>query len=138
MASFTERSVWIQLSGLALTLGAYFAVAGSMLLQGVTAMTPFVILLGVATVVMVIWCGIGHAAAAILERPEPADERDRLIEWRSSARSAWLLATGVFAAMTALAVGVPGVWVAHLLLVALFATEMLRLSLQLYHYRRGV
>jgi uncharacterized membrane protein HdeD (DUF308 family) len=137
-ASFEEKSVWIQLVGMVLVLGAYFVVAGRMLAAGVTALPAYAALFAVAVVLMVILLVTGHVVAAIASRPEGRDERDRLIGWRAEHNSSWLLATGVLSAVTAMVFSVDPVWVAHLLLLSLFLSEVLGFVLRLVYYRRGV
>ena len=137
-ASFEERSVWIQLLSLLLVLGGYSYVAGHMLANGVTALPAYAAVFTVSVVLMVIVLVAGHVVMAIASRPEKRDERDRLIGWRAENYSGWLLATGVLTGITAMVVSVPNVWVAHLLLLSLFLSEMLKLVLQLVYYRRGV
>lgn len=138
LPSFEEKSVWVQFLSLVLVLGAYFVISGSLLARGVFTLVPYVPLFAVAVVVLVIILIIGHALAAITGRAEPRDERDRLIGWRAESNSSWLLAAGVFAAICALIAGIEAVWIAHLLLASLFASELLKLSLQILYYRRGV
>ncbi len=88
----------------------------------------------VAVVVIV----AGHIVTTLASRPEEQDERDRLISWRAESQSSWLVATGVLAGIAALVFSVPTVWVAHLLLFSLFLSEILKLTLQLTYYRRGI
>ena len=101
-ASFEEKSVWIQLVGMVLALGAYFAVAGRMLAAGVTALPAYAALFMVATGLMVVLLVTGLVIAALAGRgrPEGRDERDRLIGWRAESNSGWLLAVCVLAAVT--------------------------------------
>ena len=137
-ASFEERSVWIQLVSMLLVLGGYFAVASRMLSAGVQALPAYAAVFTVSVVLMVVVIVVGHIAVAIASRPDGADERDRLIAWRAEAYSGWLLGTGVLAGISAMVVAVPNVWVAHLLLLSLFLSEVLKLVLQLVFYRRGL
>jgi hypothetical protein len=137
-ASFEEKSVWIQLVGLVVALGLYFVIAGLMLAAGVTHIMPYVPLFAVAVVVLVIVMTAGHALAALLRRPEPRDERDRLIEWRAESSAGWVLGVGVIGAICCLIISIAPVYVAHLLLLSLFISEVLKLSLQIVFYRRGM
>ena len=137
-ASFEEKSVWIQLVGTTVALGAYFVVAGIMFSSGVTALPAYVPLFTVAIVLLVILLAAGHAISALTGRPEGRDERDRLITWRAESNSGWLLAAGVIAAVTAMIFSVNSVWIAHLLLLSLLASEALGLCLRLVYYRRGM
>lgn len=137
-ASFEEKSVWIQLVGTTVSLGAYFVVAAMMLVAGVTTIGAFVPLFGVAVALLVAMLVAGHVVVAVASRTSDPDERDRLVEWRAESGSAWLLATGVFLAIAGLVVAVDAVWIAHLLLVSLFASTVLKYALQLRYYRRGL
>lgn len=137
LPSFEEKSVWIQLISLVVVLGGYFVVSGLMLAKGVVLLPPFVPVFAVAVILLLMVLGVGHAVAALTGKPEKRDERDRLIGWRAESNSSWLLAAGVFCAISALIFGVQAVWVAHLLLASMFASEGLKLSLQLLYYRRG-
>jgi hypothetical protein len=137
-ASFAEKSVWIQLIGVAVALGLYFVVAGWMLARGITILPAFAGVFVVALVLLVAILVGGHLVAALVGRPEPADVRDREIEGRAESRTGWILATGVLGAIGALVVTVEPVWVAHLLLLSLYLSELARLALQLVYYRRGM
>ncbi|MFG0274305.1 MAG: hypothetical protein ACF8QF_04535 [Phycisphaerales bacterium] len=137
-ASFEEKSVWVQLVGLAAGLGAYFVVAGIMLANGVRVLAPFVPVFAVALVFLITLMVVGHVLAAITRKPEAADERDRVIEWRAESHTAWMLPIGVFLAITGLLFAFEPVWIAHLLLLSLFIAEMAKLALQALYYRRGV
>lgn len=137
LPSFEERSVWIQLVSLVVVFAAYLAVSAVMLSKGVMLLPPYVAVFGVATILLVVILALGHTIAVMMGKPEPRDERDRLIAWRAEGNSSWLLAAGVFGAIAALVASVPTVWVAHLLLVSVFASEILKLALQIVSYRRG-
>ena len=138
LPSFEERSVWVQFVGLLVVLAGYGLVSVAMLTAGVSHPAPFVVVMSVATVLLVVLLAVGHAIAALAGAPEARDERDRLIGWRAESGSSWLLATGVVAAIGTLLVGWPALWVAHLLMLSLFASEILKLALQLRWYRKGV
>lgn len=137
-ASFEEKSVWIQLFGTVIGLGAYFVVAGRMLSAGVTALPAYVALFIVSVILMVILLVAGLVIAAIASRPEGRDERDRLIGWRAENNSSWLLAVGVLSAVTCMIFSIDNVWIAHLLLLSLFLSQVLGFILQLVYYRRGM
>ena len=136
--SFEEKSVWIQLSSLVVGLGGYLVVAGLMLSDGVSALPAFVPVFAVAVVLIVAINVAGHVVAAIASGGDGADERDRLIGWRAESRSSWILGIGVIGAIIALILSVDGVWVAHLLLISLFSSEVAKEVLQIVSYRRGI
>lgn len=137
-SSFEEKSVWTQLVSLVVGLGGYLVVAGLMLSNGVGALPPFVPVFAVAIVLVVAINVGGHVVAAVASRSHEADERDRLIGCRAESRSSWVLAAGVIGAIVALILSVGDVWVAHLLLVSLFCSEVAKDVLQLVYYRRGI
>jgi len=137
-ASFEEKMAWITLVSLALVFGLYFVVAARMISVGVTALVAFVPLLLWVVTALVLVLAAAATVVAIASRPEGRDERDRLIEWRAGSNSGWVLAAGVVAGIAALAVSVESVWVAHLLLLSLLVSELLKSALQLLYYRRGV
>ena len=137
-ASFEEKSAWIQLVAMAGALGAYFAIAGIMLANGITVLAAFVPLFIASVVLLVVALTVGHLVAAIVRRPEPADERDRLIAWRSEANAAWIVGVGALLAVGLLTIGTERVWVAHMLLISLFAAELAKNAFQIRFYRAGV
>ena len=136
--SFEEKSVWIQLVSLVVGLGGYLVVAGLMLSNGVSALPPFVPVFAVAIVLIVAVNIAGHVLAAVTSRSDEADERDRLIGWRAESGSSWILGVGVIGAIMALILSVGVVWVAHLLLLSLFGSEVAKDVLQIVYYRRGI
>ena len=136
--TYEERSVIVQLIGLVLVLGGYFVVAGIMMREGVPTLIAFVPLFVVAVVLLVIVLTLGHILALFWGRPERRDERDRLIEWRADSIASHVLGGGVLIAITGMIFSVNNVWIAHLLLLLLLLSEVLKLSLQLLFYRRGV
>ena len=48
-----------------------------------------------------------------------------------------MLATGVLTAITGLVLEIDAVWIAHLLLLSLFLSELVKYGCQLVSYRRG-
>ncbi|MDE0692051.1 MAG: hypothetical protein OXI55_07365 [Gammaproteobacteria bacterium] len=136
--SFEEKSVWVQLVGLVVGLGGYLIVAGLMVSNGVSALPAFVPVFAVAIALVVAINIAGHVVAAVASQSIEADERDRLIGCRAESQSSWILGVGVIGAIVALILSVSGVWVAHLLLVSLFGSEVARGVLQIVHYRRGI
>lgn len=138
-ASFEEKSVWIQLISLLVGLGAYVAVAGSMLSNGIDVLPAYGAVFMVVAVVLIVAVNVvGHIVVAIVSRPEGRDERDRLIAWRAESNSSWILGAGVIVAIGCMIATVGEVWVAHLLLLSLFIAEISKEILQLVYYRRGI
>lgn len=139
-ASFEEKSVWMTLLSLIAVYALYFVVAGKMLSEGIRELVAFAPLFAAVVLLQIIVLVVGHVAVAVWKRPEGqgGDERDRIISWKAEHHSSWLLAVGVLAAITAMVFSVENVWTAHLLLMALVLSEILRCSLQLLYYRRGL
>lgn len=136
--SFEEKSVWIQLVGMLLALGAYFLIAGQMAIAGQRAMPAYAAVFMVAVGAMVIFLIVVHTLAAIVAKPEQSDERDKLIAWRSEHNSSWLAAVGILTAVTCLVFEVQSVWTANILLLSLALSQVLGFVLQITYYRRGV
>src|SRR6056297_3516058 len=139
--SFEEKSVWIQLLSLIVVFGSYFFIALRMILEGITNIKAFIPLFFIATVFLVIILIAGHIVAAIVHRkdkPDQQDERDRLIAWRSESNSAWILGTGILVAIIGLVLSVQTVWIANLLLLFLFLSEVVKALFQIFYYRRGM
>lgn len=137
-SSFEEKSVWIQLTGLTLVLGGYIAAAGMLLAEGGTDIGPFIPLFIGATILLVAFQAAGHAVAAATSRSDLRDERDRLIAWRAEARSSWVLGAGLIGGVGCLMMAVDAVWVANILLLSLFLSQMLCGTLQIVAHRRGL
>ena len=137
-ASFEEKSVWVQLTSLLLSLGAYFVVAGHMLTSGVNALPVYVPVFTIAVIVIVVVNVAGHIVIAIVDGPAKRDERDRLIGWRSESNTSWILGVGVIMAIIGLIISVTVVWIAHGLLLTLFIAEVTKYTLQLMYYHRGM
>ncbi len=138
-ASFEEKSAWITLVCLLVLFTGYFAVAAQMLAAGVTeSAVPYVPVFTLVVILLVVVLSVGHTIAAVTNRPEGRDERDRIIAWKAENHSSWLLGVGVLAAAFALATPIGPAWIANGLLMALFLAELLKHSLQPFYYRRGV
>lgn len=135
--SFQEKSVWIQLIGTLLGVCIYAVLAGRMHAAGVVAVSAYMPILVAAVVLMIVLLIAGHAAAAIVSQPEERDERDRLIGWKAEARSSWLLAVGIIAAIAGVLFSIQAIWIAHTLLLSLAASTVLCYTLRLVYYRRG-
>ncbi|MEM8488382.1 MAG: hypothetical protein AAF564_22730 [Bacteroidota bacterium] len=137
-ASFEEKSAWIQLTSLLVSLGAYFLLAGRMLFEGVDVLPFYVPLFTIAVISIVLINVVGHIAASIMAPDTGKDERDKLIGWRAESNAAWILAVGVLLAIVCMILSVKVVWIAHLLLLALFVSDSVKYTLQLVYYNRGV
>lgn len=137
-ASFEEKSVWIQLVCTLGTFILYAVIAWGMVLGGVDTLMPFVATFLSTVVLLVILLAVGHLLAALSGRIEKPDERDRLIVWRSESNSAWMLVVGIFAAITAMLFSLSNVWIAHILIFALYLSQTMQYLFQIRYYRRGI
>ena len=137
-ASFEERSAWVQLFSLLVVLVGYALVAWQMWSNGVTFLPAYAMVFAVGVVLLVTVLIVGHIAAAIMSRPEGRDERDRLIGWRAESHASWLLGVCVLGSLGCMVMSVPPVLTAHLLLLSMFLSELLKLVLQIVFYRRGL
>jgi len=139
-ASFEEKSVWIQLVGMIIGLGAYFVTAGRMLAAGITALPAYLGVFLAAVLFMVVVLVVGHIVVAIFSRRNDfdTDERDRIIGWRAESNSGWVVAAGVVCALGAMVAGIELAWIANGLLASLFLSEVLGYVLRIVYYRRGM
>ncbi|MEC9372746.1 MAG: hypothetical protein VYC34_02845 [Planctomycetota bacterium] len=136
--SYPERSARLQFAALLLIFGGYFSVAAVMMANGINALPAYAPLFTVCVILLAIVLVAGHTLEAIRRRPEPEDERDRLIGWRAESNASWILGAGVVIAITAMVVNINPVWVAHFLFASLLISELTKLALQLLYYRRGM
>ena len=137
-ASFEERSAWVTLVGLIAATIVYLTAATRMLGRGVDEVVAYVPLMIGAVILLVLFLIVGHIVAAIGGTDRP-DERDRLIAWRAEHHSAWIVGIGAITAVFMLAApGLSRALIANLLIVAMFAAEIVNYALQLFFYRRGV
>ncbi len=136
-SSFEEKSVWIQLVSVMLSMLLYIGIAWRMTASGDTEISDFGIPLIAAAIFVIVLNAVGHAIAAIVSRQDIQDERDRLFELRAGSRASWVVSVFVFAAIGALILEVDPVWIGHLLLCSLFASELVKNTLCLLYYRRG-
>ena len=136
-ASFEEKSAWIMLVSLVIIATGYHVFAAQMWANGVDILAAYVPLFTVAVVLLVTALIAGHVLAAILNRPDSEDERDKLVGLKAESNSSWLLGVGVLLAIGHMVVSTDSVLTAHILMLALFASEILKCALQVFYYRRG-
>ena len=137
-ASFEEKSVWIQLVATVVALAAYAVIAASMYARGVELLSAYSGVLWAAVVVMIVILVVGHILAAATGEQEKRDERDRAISWRSESNSAWVLGVGVLGALACMVGSMPELLTAHVLLLSLFASQLMYYGFQILYYRRGM
>jgi len=133
--TFREKSLWVTLVS-TLAIYAYYFVRVLQIGEGDPAHVGAVF---VATVIiMVVTQAVVHAALAIHKRPERTDERDVRIALVSTRNAYYVLAAGVWCALSICAMPVSAFWVAHAGLLALVVAEVVRCATQLVLYRRGI
>lgn len=117
--SYQEKSISAALIATLVVYGSYFA-------SGAHGLIGMIVVLVVIQI-------IAQIAIAVASKPEPKDERDRLIEAKAYRTGYFLLVTGVIVCMN---IGINlGV---NALLLALLAAEVGKSITQLYLYRRGI
>lgn len=133
--SFQEKSLWVMLLGLLAAFGFYFpAVART---QSVDVMPYQVLLFALAVALLVVVQVVGHVLIALVDRRSESDERDRMIELKGTRNAAYVLAAGVFIALCAAPATRGNFLIAHLLLGAWLAAQLVQIGSQLVMYRRG-
>jgi hypothetical protein len=144
--SFYEKSAWGTFLVLAVVGSLYFRSIYELSAADALVASAVVGLAVGFTVVQVIALVVFHILIAIIDRPGDEDERDRLIGWRASSVSAFVLAFGVFSVIFMILAGAwldRPVWVSpmvivNLLLAAMLLAELVDLAARIFYYRRGV
>jgi len=139
--TFQEKSALTMTGILVVVFGLYFAlvlgpVAGAPAPAREFAFTALMIL---ASVVVTILAATTHIVLAIVFRSQvnAHDERDRLIDLRSTRVAAYILATGVFAGIGLAVVQADRFWIAQALIAALVIAEITDGVVKVALYRRG-
>ena len=134
--SFREKSAWISLISMAGIYGLYF---WSVIRTSQHNDASFLGLLGtvIALVIVQTVLTIAVAIFAPKEANAPMDEREKLIELRSTRVAYAGLATGIAFAVFFAAFSPPIVFGANSLLFILVVCEIMRSSCQIIQYRRS-
>jgi hypothetical protein len=140
--TFKEISAWISSAVVVVLYGYYLTQAP----HATTRLEALKLYVGVA-VLMIIAQIVLHAIAALLHRPEKADERDRLIAAKSARNGAFVLMFGCVLATYQLLIPLPFIAEAtrlpqsmlavHVLVLTTALSELTRFTSQLVFYRRG-
>jgi hypothetical protein len=80
----------------------------------------------------------GQIAIAIRTRPEPDDERDRLIATAATRNAYWVLVVGAWGVIGVAVLSLGTFWSVHAMLLAIVLAELTRWGSQLFYYRHGV
>jgi hypothetical protein len=139
--SFKEKSVWISLVIHLLVFIAYFSQIYHGLINGTLDKAGIFGLFIAAVIYVIVLEIISHIVIAVLNRKDanqPSDERDRLFSIKAGNISGWVLGAGVLTiAAQIFIVEINPLWVANLLLFAVFVSQIASYAMQLFYYRRG-
>jgi amino acid transporter len=124
---------------LVLVFGGYFAVVLGPVAGSPAREIAYTALMGVATVALTFLAAVSHIVLAIVFRSQvdAHDERDRLIDLRSTRVAAYILAAGVFAGIGLAVVQADRFWIAQALIAALVVAEITDGIVKVALYRRG-
>ncbi|MEQ8434748.1 MAG: hypothetical protein RIA71_10945 [Oceanicaulis sp.] len=139
--SFQEKSNLAMLAILTLVFGWYFGVVVPPFFALEVAPPAAAVggLLIALTVFLVVLSIIAHILLAALAPSQAgaSDERDRTIETRADARSAYVVGFGAVMTLGLLTFGFAPFWAANALLASLAASEIVKAVLRAIDYRRG-
>ena len=136
--SFREKSAWITFV-LLLAFGIYF---GDIVRHALNPAAPhgnflqLFVALVVAIVVLEIITHVVIALRSPRDARAPIDERERLIELRSTRPAFFVLLAGAFLSVGTIHIGASTWTLAHCVLFAIWMAELTRYGSRLYHYRR--
>lgn len=136
--SFNEKMHWVTIIGLLVIYGFYFLtvlppesadVAGNQVVLFIILLVP-----------LILFFIIGAIVAVMTGRKSEVedDERDRLIGLKGIRNGAYVLGTGVFAAIACALLMDGNFWVIHVLFASLVLSELVESASQLFYYRLGV
>ncbi len=136
-----ERSAWVWLAALIIVFGAYFTTVS--VLQQSSAEVSFATQIGLLTAAMVILAlvvGLDRLIVFNRDRHDAAsfDERDRLIELRSSSAAYYVLLVGMILVGCVMPFSANGWDIVHAALFAIFIAEVVHHGLVVLWYRRGL
>jgi len=139
--SFEEKSTWASLFIILFVFLGYFSQVYAGLL-GATLNKAEISGLFIAAVVSVIVLEVGlHIVIAVInvkDAEQHKDERDRLFSIKAGNISGWVLGFGVLVIASYTFIHeLSALWVANLLLFAVFVSQVVSYALQLFYYRRG-
>ena len=143
--SFQEKSAWGLLIGIVVVSIFYFP-AAFRIVGHVTHPAPLIAISVVGVVALVIIETVYHIIIAVPSRDAPADERDQLIDLKSERVASIALGLGLFGlvgwifARSALPTlqGPQPLTIAVVILLAITASEIVKLVCQIWYYRTGI
>jgi len=139
--SFEEKSTWASLAIITFIFAGYFSQVYSGLINGTlnkAAITGLFIGAVASIIILEIALHIVIAVLNVKDADQPSDERDRLFSIKAGNISGWVLGIGVLiiSAQTFMR-DLDSLWVANLLLFAVFVSQVVSYVLQIFYYRRG-
>ena len=132
--TFREKSAAVTIAAILLVYGLFGLKIWSTLPNPVGAVVALV----VTTIGMIVIEIVAHVALIIHRRPEPADERDRIIGLRSVRNAYYVLGAGVWMVMLLAVVQVPPAQLAYALMGAFVLAELVRNLGELVYARMAV
>ena len=134
--SFREKTAWISLLSMSIIYGLYFA---SVYKSGLRASFNFGGLLGTVIALVIVQVAATTAVAifSAKEAKAPADERDKMIDLKSTRLAYGVLAGCIACACFFAGFNPPIIFNPNALLFILVATEILRSGCQIFQYRRS-
>lgn len=139
--SWKEKSTWISLAIISFIFAGYFSQVYQGLISGTLDKADvFGLFIGAVASIIVLEIVL-HIVIAVLnvkDADQPGDERDRLFSMKAGNIAGWVLGFGVLtiSAQTFMQ-ELDSLWVANLLLFAVFVSQVVSYALQIFYYRRG-
>jgi len=139
--SYREKLAWLSLGAMALTFGPYFAIAGrASAMDRPMPNLQLLWLFAIAAVVQVVVQGAGRFWLRHQERLEgglqPADERDRAIEYRSVRADYGVLIAGMILVGCVMPFNSGGWRIVNAALAMIVAAEVVHYATVVVSYRR--
>ncbi len=138
--SFREKSAWISFVTILLVFGAYFWNVRQVLAGNVEFGAAFKVEVGLLVAFVVIEIVL-HAALAMQapnEARAPRDEREWLIEMRSTRVAFQVLVVGALACVGLIHITRNAWGIAQHVLLAVVVAQLVRFGGQIFYFRRGV
>ena len=139
--SFEEKSTWVSLAIITFVFVGYFSQVYEGLLSGSLDKAAVTVLFTSAVIAIIVLEVVFHiviAALNVKDAERPTDERDRLFSTKAGNISGWVLGIGVLIIAGHTFMKEPdAIWVANLLLFAVFVSQVVSYALQIFYYRRG-
>jgi hypothetical protein len=138
--SFREKSAWISFITILVVFGAYFWIVSQEMAGTVGDRTAFKIEVGliVAFIVLEVVLHVALAMQAPSEARAPRDERERLIEMRSTRVAFQVLVVGALACVGMIHITRSAWAITQHVLLAVVVAQLVRFGGQIIYFRRGV